>query len=56
MLKKFGISYIFINRYLKGEENNCVKIDNILGGYIATKYLIEKGHKNIIFLSPHLTP
>ncbi len=54
-LKKFGIPYIFINRYLKGEENNCVKIDNILGGYLGTKYLIEKGHKEIIYLSPHLT-
>ena len=56
ILKKLGISYIFINRYLKGEENNCVKIDNVLGGYIATEYLIKKGHKNIIYLSPHLTP
>lgn len=55
-LKKFDIPYILINRYLKGEEDNCVKIDNTLGGYLGTKYLIEKGHREIIYLSPHLTP
>jgi LacI family transcriptional regulator len=55
-LKKLEIPYILIYRNIKGEEKNCVRTDNVQGGYIATKYLIEKGHRNIIFLTPHLRP
>jgi LacI family transcriptional regulator len=53
-LKKLGIPYILIYRNIKGEERNCVKTDNVQGGYIATKYLIDKNHRNILFLSPYL--
>lgn len=30
---------------------NYVKVDNVLGGYMATKHLIDLGHKKIIYVS-----
>jgi len=36
------------------DKNNNIKLvnsDNVMGGYMATKYLISKGHKNIAFIS-----
>jgi LacI family transcriptional regulator len=54
-LKKLEVPYILIYRGIKGEEKNCVRSDNILGGYLATKYLIDKRHRNILYLTPYLT-
>jgi len=54
-LKKLEIPYILMYRDIKGEERNCIKNDNIQGGYMATKYLIDKCHRNIIYLAPYLT-
>ena len=50
-LSKRNIPFIFINRKIIGKEFDCVQTDNVLGGYLATKYLIEKGHRNIIHLT-----
>ncbi|MCS7202457.1 MAG: LacI family transcriptional regulator [Dictyoglomus sp.] len=43
-------SYVFDNSFLK------VGLEDFKGGYLATKYLIEKGHKNILFVSPKIKP
>ncbi|KLO20927.1 MULTISPECIES: LacI family DNA-binding transcriptional regulator [unclassified Marinitoga] len=49
-----NIPYIFLH-YLSenyiNKDINFVRTDQQKGGYIATKYLIEKGYKNILTLS-----
>jgi LacI family transcriptional regulator len=41
---------IVIARQLPGKKTPCIYVDNIHGGYIATKYLIDNGHENIAFV------
>ena len=44
-------SMIIINRHVKGIDNQCVWLDSSEGTYLATKHLIEQGHKKIGYLS-----
>ena len=50
-----GTPVVVVNREIEGFTDNCIYLDNILGGYLATKHLIEKGHRNIAHLCGHLT-
>ena len=43
---------IFIDSYLDDDGNYNVGLEDYKGAYKATEYLIEKGHKNIAFISP----
>jgi len=48
MIQK-GMNLVFIDRQpLSISCCNLVKSDNMSGGYLATKHLIEQGHKNIV--------
>jgi LacI family transcriptional regulator len=53
-LKQFNIPYVFVNRFIEGEKDNCVGVDNVGGAYIATDYLIKQGHKKIIYLMANM--
>lgn len=46
-LVRKGIAFVFVDRKAKGIEAPAVLSDNFSGAYIATKYLIERGHKRI---------
>lgn len=50
-LKKSNIPIVLIDTYQNSGKFNEVRIDDRLGGYMATKYLIDKGHQNIAFVS-----
>lgn len=50
-LKKAGIPIVLIDTYQNPEEFHEVKIDDERGGFMATRYLIDNGHKNIAFIS-----
>jgi LacI family transcriptional regulator len=41
---------IVIARQLRNKKTPCIYVDNIDGGYQATKYLIDNGHENIAFV------
>ncbi|MET4696168.1 substrate-binding domain-containing protein [Endozoicomonas lisbonensis] len=41
---------ILINRYIKSIRHRCIALDNVHGGYIATRHLLNKGHRNIGYL------
>jgi DNA-binding LacI/PurR family transcriptional regulator len=47
--KKFNIPMILIGNAMKGAHS--IRVDNYKGGFLATEYLIEKGKKNIGFIS-----
>jgi LacI family transcriptional regulator len=51
-LKKFSIPYVLISRMIHDDErHDIVKTDDIEGGYLATKHLIERGHQHIIYMA-----
>lgn len=50
-LKKTGVPFVLIGRYFKNIESDYVVCNDVEGGYLATKHLIEKGHKRILFLN-----
>lgn len=46
---------IILNRYIPDIADNCIYIDNELGGYLATKHLLEHGHKSIACITGQLS-
>lgn len=53
--KKCKIPAVLVDCY--GSEDNffySVRTDDRLGGYMATKYLIDKGHRNIAIVTGHV--
>lgn len=50
-LMQSGVPFIQIGRYTEGLDANYVVCDDIQGGYLAAKHLIENGHHRILFLN-----
>ena len=50
-LKKANMPVVLVDTYQNPEHFHEVKIDDRLGGYMGTQYLIQKGHRNIAFIS-----
>lgn len=48
-LEKRHIPYIFTTTYYPGYENRCVMTDLSKGSYILVKYLLDMGHRKIVF-------
>ena len=46
-----GFPIVVIDRTIKSEHIISVEVDNFHGGFMATKHLIEHGHKEIGFVS-----
>ncbi|WP_415227939.1 LacI family DNA-binding transcriptional regulator [Psychromonas sp.] len=46
---------IILNRYIPELAQQCICIDNELGGYLATKYLIESGHNKVACITGQLS-
>lgn len=46
-LQKTAVPYVMVDRPFFGFSCDHVCFDNRLGGYQATKYLLEKGHKDV---------
>ncbi|WP_443661900.1 LacI family DNA-binding transcriptional regulator [Clostridium sp.] len=47
-----SIPFVLIDSYVVNHQVLNIGLDDCKGGYIATKYLIDKGHRNIVFASP----
>lgn len=55
-LEKFNIPFAFTDVYGQNvKKYPCIGINDELGGYIATKYLISLGHKNIALATSDLS-
>ncbi|MFC0469121.1 LacI family DNA-binding transcriptional regulator [Halalkalibacter kiskunsagensis] len=46
-LDKDNIPYVFNMKYSWEHDNNYVSFDHVNSGYIATKYLLDLGHRNV---------
>lgn len=47
LMENLNIPFVMIDRYVEGENIVSIATDHIKGGYLATKHLIDLGHKNI---------
>jgi len=43
---------VLLDSYIKNEYIFNIGLDDYKGGFMATQYLISKGHRNIVFASP----
>lgn len=51
LLKKADIPMVIFGGTSSDPDINTVCRDDVKGGYIATKYLLERGHRDIVFLN-----
>ena len=50
-LNNSSTPFVLLNRHVSGLTDNCIILNNNHGGYLATKFLLESGHKNIAYIS-----
>ena len=50
-LKALGKPFVLMSRYLKEGDADCVVCDEEEGAYLATRHLIEGGHKKLAYIS-----
>lgn len=46
-LQESGVPFVVVDRQPKGFQSSMVTVNNVIGGYLATRYLIEQGHTHI---------
>jgi DNA-binding LacI/PurR family transcriptional regulator len=50
-LEKCGIPFVFCNRSVPGLEAPMVTGNDFLGGFLATRHLLEQGYRRVAYLS-----
>ncbi|MDR1669456.1 MAG: LacI family transcriptional regulator [Oscillospiraceae bacterium] len=53
-VRKMQIPYVLIDSYIDSPEVCNVGLEDQKGGYMATRYLLERGHRVIAFTSPYV--
>lgn len=53
-LKKRNVPFVLLGRHFDEIDTDYVICDDKLGGYLATKYLIDMGHRDILFINAPL--
>src|SRR5690606_10111640 len=48
------IPFVLVERNLPDPKVNCVWVDNVQGGYLATRFLLDKGHRRIGHIAGNL--
>ncbi|ATC96830.1 LacI family DNA-binding transcriptional regulator [Pseudoalteromonas tunicata] len=50
-LSKQSIPIYLVGRLVPELAEQCISLDNVLGGYLATKTLLEHGHRDIAYIA-----
>jgi LacI family transcriptional regulator len=50
-LSKGDVPVFILNRWIEGLEDRCIYLDNKIGGYLAAKTVIGKGHTKIAYIT-----
>ena len=53
-VQRLGIPYVLIDSYIDLPDIYSIGLEDEKGGYLATKHLLEKGHRVIAFASPSI--
>ncbi|GAA2512120.1 LacI family DNA-binding transcriptional regulator [Streptomyces gobitricini] len=53
---RHGIPYVLVDRTAAGEESCSVSVDDVEGGALAVRHLLEGGHRGLVYVGgpPHL--
>jgi LacI family transcriptional regulator len=51
MIRESGIPFVLMGRRFHEAQDCYVVADDVQGGYLATLYLLQKGHRDILFLN-----
>ena len=43
--------FVLVNRHIDAIAERCITLDNELGGYIATRHLLDAGHRQIAYVA-----
>ena len=54
--KELGIPFVLIDSYVDDENVCSIGLEDEKGGYIATRHLLDMGHRVIAFASPSIRP
>ncbi len=52
-LSKGSTPTYLVSRLVEEIKDNCISLDNELGGYLATKAVLEQGHTQIAYITGH---
>lgn len=55
-IKKMNIPIVLVDSYINDDYFYKIRIDDEFGGYLATKHLLDKGHRNIGIISGTIKP
>ena len=55
-VKQLGVPLVLIDSYVDDPDICSIGLEDEQGGYIATKHLLENGHRGIAFASPAIQP
>jgi DNA-binding LacI/PurR family transcriptional regulator len=50
-LEKNNFPYILVSRNIEGLDKNCIIVDDVAGGIMATEYLIKLGYREIAHIT-----
>ncbi|HZJ08294.1 MAG TPA: LacI family DNA-binding transcriptional regulator [Trueperaceae bacterium] len=54
-LAQHEIPLVIVGRYVDALAAQCIYLDNTLGGYLATRYLLDRGHRRIAHITANLS-
>lgn len=54
-LAEHEIPLVLVGRHIEELADRCIHIDNVLGGYLATRHLIESGHRRIAHIAGNMS-
>jgi LacI family transcriptional regulator len=49
--RRSGISYVFVDRKVPTDQASSVSVDDVAGGALAARHLVETGHRRIAFVN-----
>lgn len=45
------VPFLMLDRRVPGLEDHCLLLDNELGGYLAARFVLERGHRQVAYIS-----
>lgn len=55
-IRTLGIPFVLIDSYIDSPDVYSIGLDDEKGAYMATRHLLDNGHKGIAFASPSIRP
>lgn len=50
-----GVPIVAMGRCIPSHDDRCIRLDNLAGGYLATRHLLDRGHRRIAHISGRMS-